>query len=84
MVVAKSTLSEALSGLEESGYIARGAVGKELLLLRPPQGSKAMSRGSVLESGRLRRLLDALTDGERKAAVKGLPAQATKRNKHAR
>ena len=86
MGVAKSTLSAALASLEEHGYVARRPEGKELLLLRTPQGSKAMSRGSVLESGRLRRLLSALSEPERKAAVKGLEllAQAHERNKHAR
>jgi DNA-binding MarR family transcriptional regulator len=65
--IAKSTLSEAISVLEEKGYVVRnGAV------LRTPAGSKAMSSGSVLETVLLRNLLARLDDQERRRAVEGL------------
>jgi len=72
MGMAKSTLSEALAGLEDMGYVNRIAKGRESFVHRTPQGTKAMSRGSVLESGRLRRLLVNLTKQQREAAVAGL------------
>ena len=81
MGLAKSTLSEALCSLEDTGYLARAAHGKELLIRRTLHGTRAMSRGSVLESARLRRLLRALTETERRAAVAGIEllAAATER-----
>lgn len=70
--VAKSTLSEALTALERSGYVTRGKQGRQVFLLRTPAGARAMSGSSVLESIRLRRLLNALTGPERLRAVEGL------------
>ena|SRR5690348_14006250 len=73
--VAKSTLSEALSALENLGFIARtppGNEGRGALVLRTPAGTAAMSSGSVLESSRLLALLSTLTAGERTRAVEGL------------
>ena len=65
--IGKSTLSEAISGLEEMGYVARnGAV------YRTAAGSRAMSSGSVLETPRLRELLSHLSPEERLRAVEGL------------
>jgi DNA-binding MarR family transcriptional regulator len=77
MGLAKSTLSEALTGLEEMGFALREPQG----VRRTPKGSEAMSRGSVLEPERLRLLLEALTVEERRRAVEGLEllAQATER-----
>jgi DNA-binding MarR family transcriptional regulator len=72
MGMAKSTLSEALAGLEDMGYVIRIPKGRESLVHRTLQGTKVMSRGSVLESGRLRRLLVNLTKQQREAAVAGL------------
>jgi DNA-binding MarR family transcriptional regulator len=68
MSVAKSTLSEALAGLEECGYVARegGAI------RRTAKGTAAMSNGSVLEPERLRAILEMLTVEERQRAVEGL------------
>ena len=43
-----------------------------MFLLRTPAGASAMSGSSVLESVRLRRLLNALTGPERRRAVEGL------------
>ena len=81
MGLAKSTLSEALTGLEASGYIVRGSNG----VRRTPQGSRAMSNGSVLEPARLRRLLETLTAAERRKAIQGLEllARAGERIPHA-
>jgi DNA-binding MarR family transcriptional regulator len=84
MGVAKSTLSEALSGLEEQGYTVRepdGQDGRGALIRRTPQGTRAMSTGSVLEPERLRQVLQLLTDQERRRAVEGLEllASATER-----
>lgn len=70
--VAKSTLSEALSGLEKLGYVARAPNGRGVLLIRTPAGTQAMSQGSVLESRRLRQLLGALSGSERQAAIEGI------------
>jgi DNA-binding MarR family transcriptional regulator len=81
--VSKSTLSEALSWLEEMGYVARAAEGRAVLLVRTAAGTEAMSQGSVLESARLRRLLGALSAPERKVAVEGIEllARAAQRRK---
>jgi len=68
MGVAKSTLSEALGSLEERGLIARNGSG----ILRTNQGTAAMSNGSVLEPERLRRLLELLSEDERRRAIDGL------------
>ena len=63
----KSTLSEAISSLEEMGYVVRnGAV------LRTGAGTQAMSSGSVLETDRLGALLLMLSEEERTRAVDGL------------
>src|SRR5271157_2422987 len=42
--VGKSTLSEAITSLEELGYVVRNGA-----ILRTPAGTQAMSSGSVLE-----------------------------------
>ena len=68
MGVAKSTLSEALSSLEERGFVARDEAG----ILRTAKGTEAMSNGSVLEPELLRRLLGLLSEQERRRAVDGL------------
>lgn len=80
MGLAKSTLSEALSGLEAAGYVSRTRAGRETLLLRTARGTSAMSRGSVLEPRRLRRILRALSDAQLSAAIRGIEilAGATK------
>lgn len=78
MGLAKSTLSEALSGLEEMGFAEREP---QRGVRRTAKGSDAMSNGSVLEPERLRLLLEALTVEERERAVEGLEllAQASER-----
>lgn len=73
--VAKSTLSEALAALEDCGLIVRRTDGKDArgaMIFRTPSGTRAMSSGSVLETARLRRLLDSLTSEERRRAAEGL------------
>jgi len=70
--IGKSTLSEAISSLEEMGYVVRnGAV------YRTPAGTQAMSGGSVLETELLRNLLGALRSDERERAVEGLELLAS-------
>jgi len=72
----KSTLSEAISCLEEMGYVVRnGAV------LRTNTGTRAMSAGSVLETERLGEMLSTLSAEERTRAVAGLEllAEAARR-----
>ena len=54
--VAKSTLSEALAVLEETGYVLRRngeTDSRGVQILRTPAGILAMSAGSVLDSARL-------------------------------
>jgi len=73
--VAKSTVSEALAGLEECGFIVRqpdGADSRGALIFRTASGTAAMSSGSVLETERLRELLEVMTAEERYRAVEGL------------
>lgn len=73
--VAKSTLSEALSGLEERGFATRsrdGGDGREALILRTAAGTHAMSGGSVLEAAWLASVLDRLSGEARTRAVDGL------------
>lgn len=75
MGVAKSTLSEALSEMEQHGMVIRQADrqdGRGALILRTEKGTKAMSNGSVLESARLRSILERLSPDERCRVVEGL------------
>ena len=79
MGIAKSTLSEALSGLEELGFVVRRSDDNDArgtLILRTSAGTRAMSDGSVLESGRLRELLGKLTEEDRRRAIEGLELMA--------
>jgi DNA-binding MarR family transcriptional regulator len=87
MAVAKSTLSEALAGLEDRGFVIRQAGpddARGTLVRRTREGTEAMSGGSVLESARLRRLLARLSEDELRRAVEGLEliALATERKEH--
>ncbi len=70
--IAKSTLSEAVAALEQTGYVQRAVQGRQVLLTRTRAGTQAMSQGSVLETDRLRRLLQALSGPERQRAIEGL------------
>lgn len=70
-----STVSEAVKRLERLGYIARQAATHdrrriELTLL--PRGAEALKGASILDAGRVERLLAQLSTAERMAATKGL------------
>jgi DNA-binding MarR family transcriptional regulator len=88
MSVAKSTLSEALAGLEERGFVLRGSSeqdGRGASVRRTRRGTEAMSGASVLESDRLRGVLAALSPDELQCAIEGLEliARAAERVRHA-
>ena len=73
--VRSSTLSATLARLESLGYIRSGTSEhdkrkRELTLTE--RGDLAMASTSVLDRSRVERLLDALTEDERRAAVRGL------------
>jgi len=73
--IAKSTLSEALKWLEQLGCVRRepdAADPRGMLVWRTAPGTLAMSRGSVLETERLRQVLARLAGDELKRAVDGL------------
>ena len=75
MGVAKSTLSEALSNLEECGFVVRvpqADDGRGALIRRTAAGTEAMSSGSVLETVRLLDVLQCMTGEEILRAVEGL------------
>jgi DNA-binding MarR family transcriptional regulator len=79
MGIAKSTLSEDLSGLEELGFVIRRTDADDArgtLISRTAAGTRAMSDGPVLESARLRELLGKLTEEERRRAIEGLELMA--------
>jgi len=73
--LAASTLSAAIARLAASGYVIqqrdpddRRAIG----LLLSPKGAAAMQESSVLETARVRKMLERLTPRARKAALHGL------------
>ena len=73
--VAASTLSATLARLERLGYITNTPVAgdhrkRELRLTL--KGADAMSDTSVLDSKKLRALLERLSDSDQRKAVKGL------------
>ena len=73
--LAASTLSAAIARLAALGYVVqrRGAKdGRAVDLLLTTTGAAAMQASSVLESGRVQRMLSHLTLGERKRALDGL------------
>lgn len=80
--VARSTLSEALKGLQTLGYIegiqrfasggARGGTG----VLLTARGRAALQGTSVLESPRLRAVLSTLSPTELRAVARGMSALA--------
>lgn len=77
--VAKSTLSEALTYLEERGFVTREASREDartIVIRRTTAGTQAMSSGSVLESDRLRAALERLSPAERDSVVQGLETLA--------
>lgn len=77
--IAKSTLSEALTWLEQQGMVSRTADPADprgALVKRTDAGSVAMSQGSVLEAGLLRAVLRALPEEQLAQAVEGLELSA--------
>jgi DNA-binding MarR family transcriptional regulator len=70
-----STVSEAIKRLEQLGYVRRRAVDQDRRrkqLFLTGLGAEAMKAGSVLDAGRVARLLEQLPRAERSAAVRGL------------
>lgn len=72
--LAKSTLSEALTALEEEGLVRRI---ERMGVALTPKGAEFKRGGSVLEWSRLTRILDTLSEDDRRAAVAGLEILAT-------
>lgn len=73
--VRPSTLSATLKRLEGLCYIERHEPPhdrRKKLLLLTPRGQRAMAATSVLDAGRVQKLLDVLGAAERKRAVDGL------------
>lgn len=73
--VSPSTLSEALAKLSELGYVRirrDEADERRQKLELTPKGLDAMSRTSVLDYGRVVRLLERLSAKDRKRAIEGL------------
>lgn len=73
--LAASTLSAAIARLAELGYvIQRRDAGdrRAVQLLLSAKGAAAMQASSVLESGRVKKMLDVLNPAERRRALDGL------------
>jgi DNA-binding MarR family transcriptional regulator len=73
--VRASTLSAAIQRLEKLGYLRRSRTPQDrrtVGLTLTPQGSKAMSETSVLDSERVHAVLARLNRNERKRALEGL------------
>lgn len=70
-----STVSEAVKRLERLGYIARRVAPddrRRIELYLAERGVEALKAGSVLDAGRVHRMLAQLSDADRAAAVAGL------------
>src|SRR5262245_45888170 len=75
LAVSPSTLSEAAKRLEGLGYLRRRRRDKDrrtIDLTLTDVGAEAMAGGSVLDRGRVKRLLSRLSPAERDRAVTGL------------
>jgi DNA-binding MarR family transcriptional regulator len=75
MALRPSTVSEAVKRLERLGYLTRRRMpgdGRRLELFLAPKGVEAMKGTSVLDAGRVKRLLDLLPPQMRTQAVEGL------------
>jgi DNA-binding MarR family transcriptional regulator len=73
--VSRSTVSEALKRLTELGFVTRaprGTDGRVAGALLTPKGVRAIRDTSVLETGRLRAVLEAATRDERAVIAEGL------------
>jgi MarR family transcriptional regulator, organic hydroperoxide resistance regulator len=73
--VSKSTMSAAVKRLRALAYVVVSTDprdGRTVLLRLAPKGAAAMRASSVLEPGRVRRLLGTLSNGDRRTALHGL------------
>lgn len=77
MGVAPSTMTGTIDRLERLGYVARSRHGRQTQLRITPLGTEAMARTSVLDAGRVGRLLARLAPAERRRAVEGLALLAS-------
>ena len=83
--LAASTLSAAIARLAALGYVVQrrdAQDGRAIELLLSVKGAAAMQASSVLEPGRVQKMLRHLTPGERKRALEGL-ALLAKAARHA-
>lgn len=83
--VAASTLSAAVKRLGALGYLESSTDprdARQRLLSLTPLGREAMSAASVLDSGRLVKLVSRLSPSERVAAVRGLELLARAAARH--
>ena len=86
--VAASTLSASIARLEKLGYLTSSAPDsdrRQRELRLTAKGAEAMASTSVLDSERVRALLDQLPPRDRTAAVRGLQllANAARKMRHA-
>ena len=75
MDLARSTLSEAVTGLESLGYVTKSTPDgdrRRVGLVLTPKGVAAVRGSSVLEAWRLRTVFRRLSEPERDAVVNGL------------
>ena len=73
--ISKATLSEALAKLIELGYVASSVDEEDARrqkLKLSTKGIQALSASSILDSSKLKRLLQQLDDQQRQYAIKGL------------
>jgi DNA-binding MarR family transcriptional regulator len=78
--LAASTLSAAIARLTALGYVIQRSDTSDrraVQLLLSANGATAMQASSVLESARVKTMLDLLTPAERKSALDGLSLLAT-------
>jgi len=84
--VSKATLSEAVAGLIHLGYVASETHQddeRRKRLQLTEKGLAALSRSSVLDYGKLKRLLDKLSSEERRSAIHGLSLLASASSREA-
>lgn len=77
--LAASTLSAAIARLASLGYVHQrrtASDGRAVDLMLSRSGAAAMQASSVLESARVRKMLERLTPAERKRALEGLTVLA--------
>lgn len=75
MSVRPSTVTEAVQRLERLGYVARRPAARDrrrIDLFLTPRGADALKGASILDAGRVERLLAELSESDRTRAVRGL------------